>query len=292
MLPLIISAFVLMCTLGTGILDNWILSRGTKINSSFPGDVKPEVTVLKASVAGPSSAADEVYLVFTRHQVNRGETLSRIAFKYGLSPGTLISINRLRSPAEIVEGKVLTVPYRDGIRVTPQSGESLNDTAGRYKTDLEMVQAIPGTGDYFVSGGIADDGVPEAFFKDVFLYPVAGKVLTAYGDAMDDLTGISYRSDGIDLSAESGVPVLASRKGTVILTGNHSSYGLYVMMSHAGGWKSFYGNLSRVTVAPGDQLDGGNSLGLAGDSGTARGPGVHFVLLLDGESVDPLDHLY
>jgi murein DD-endopeptidase MepM/ murein hydrolase activator NlpD len=292
MLPFAISAFFFMIAIGSGVLDGWILSRGTKVNNNFPGSLEPEVTVLKASVSGRSTVENEAYMVFTGHQVARGETLSRIAFKYGLSPGTLISINRLKSPEEVVEGKVLTVPYRDGIRITPQPGESPNDTAGRYETGLEMVQAIPGTGDFFVSGGLFDDGVPSAFYKDVFLYPVAGKVITAYGDAMDNLTGISYRSDGVDLSAESGIPVQASRKGTVILTGNHSSYGLYVMMSHAAGWKSFYGNLGRVTVAPGDQLDAGTVLGLAGDSGTARGPGLHFILMLDGKTVDPLDYLY
>ena len=279
-----------MSTFGVGVFDNWILIRKAVDTKSFPGDIEP--TVLKASLGGSIKTDDVEGLVYTMHQVSRGETLSRIAFQYDLSPGTLISINKLTAPEDVAEGATLIVPYRDGVRVSPKGGETVKDTARRFSISPDMVMRVPGTGDFFVSGGIVDEDAAAVSSEAVFLYPVSGKVITAFGEIMDTLTGISYQSDGIDLAAEIGTPVFASREGSVILTGNHSSYGLYVIVAHSGGWKSFYSNLSRIFVAPGDQLNSGTSLGLVGDSGMARSPRLHFVLIQDGKTVDPLDYLY
>jgi murein DD-endopeptidase MepM/ murein hydrolase activator NlpD len=257
-----------------------------------PGDVEPPVSVIKASIDLPVIDNPSSELVFTRHRVERGETLSRISYKYGLSPSTLISINNLKSPEEIKNGKILIVPYIDGIRVSVSAGESPEDLADRFGTSPDKVQLIPGSSDYFISGDSSLEHLPASFTRDVFLYPVTGRILTGFGESMDTLTGIGYESEGLDLYAAEGSPVKASRGGRVILTGNHSAYGLYVMMSHAGGWKSFYGHLSRVDVAPGDELESGMVLGLAGRSGTARSPRLYFALIRDNQSVDPLDYLY
>lgn len=140
--------------------------------------------------------------------------------------------------------------------------------------------------------GSAVSIIPSSFIRDLFLYPVSGRIITAFGEGVDNLTGITYDSEGIDLSAAAGTSVTASREGSVILTGHHSSYGLYVIMAHSGGWKSFYGHLSRIDVAPGDELESGTAMGVSGDSGTARSPRLHFALIHNGVSVDPLDYLY
>ncbi len=290
--PILTATLVLMILIGTGLLDGWILMTGPVDTRVFPGDADPVVPVLIASINIPSPTGLSTELVFTSHRVARGETLSRISFKYGLSPTTLISINNLKEPDDVRSGVTLIVPYIDGIRVVPLSGESPADVAIRFDTTPEMVQLLPGSGDYFVSGGSTDSVIPSSFIKDVFLYPVSGRILTAFGEGVDTLTGISYESEGIDLSAAEGTPVNASREGTVILTGHHSSYGLYVIVSHSGGWKSFYGHLSRVDVAPGDELESGMALGTVGDSGTARSHRLHFALIHDGKTVDPLDYLF
>ncbi len=291
-LPLPAAALVFLLLFGAGFFDRLVLISKPVSFDSSPGDVEPLVRVNKAAIELPSFDNPFPELVFTRHRVLRGETLSRISYKYGLSPSTLISVNSLENPEDVKSGKILVVPYIDGIRVTPLPGESPADAAVRFGTEAEMVQLIPGNGDYFISGDYSTSSTPASFSKDVFLYPVSGRILTAYGETVDTLTGIGYESEGLDLSAEEGTPVHASKDGTVILTGNHSSYGLYVIMSHSGGWKSFYGHLSRVDVAPGDKLESGMSLGLAGRSGTARSPRLYFALIHNGESVDPLDYLY
>ncbi len=281
-----------MILVGTGLLDKWVLMAGPVDAGSFPGDAELVVPVLLASIDMPGSVGLPVELVYTSHRVARGETLSRISYKYGLSPTTLISINNLKEPDDVRSGVTLIIPYMDGVRVAPRQGESPSDIAVRFDTIPEMVQLLPGSREYFVSGGSADNSTPSSFIKDVFLYPVSGRIITAFGEVVDTLTGISYESEGIDLLSVKGTPVNASREGKVILTGHHSSYGLYVIMSHSGGWKSFYGHLSRVDVAPGDELERGTALGAVGNSGTARSDRLHFALIHEGKSVDPMDYLF
>ncbi|RKX90557.1 MAG: hypothetical protein DRP70_00510 [Spirochaetes bacterium] len=291
-LPLPAAALMFLLLFGAGFFDRLVLISKPVSFDSSPGDVEPLVRVNKSAIEFPSFENSSLELVFTRHRVLRGETLSRISYKYGLSPSTLISVNSLENPEDVKSGKILIIPYIDGIRVTPLPGESPAEAAVRFGTGIGMVQLIPGSGDYFISGEYSTGSTPASFSKDVFLYPVSGRILTAYGETVDTLTGIGYESEGLDLSAGEGTPVHASKDGTVILTGNHSSYGLYVIMSHSGGWKSFYGHLSRINVAFGDKLESGMSLGLAGRSGTARSPRLYFALIHNGESVDPLDYLY
>jgi len=291
-IPLSLGALIFFILFGAGFFDSLIMKTESVSLDVFPGNVEPSIQIKKAEIDIPFPAEPVSELVFTRHRVLRGETLSRISYKYGLSPSTLISINLLQEPEDVQKGVALIIPYIDGIRITPREGESPVDAAARFGTVPAMVQLIPGTEDFFISGSFSGSSTQVSYTKDMFLYPVSGRILTAFGESVDTLTGISYESEGLDLYAPEGTPVRVSKDGNVILTGNHSSYGLYVIVSHAGGWKSFYGHLKRVDVAPGDILESGTTLGLAGRSGTARSPRLYFALIHDGEVVDPLDYLY
>jgi len=291
-IPVPAGVIIFYILFGAGIFDPLILTSKAVSFEIIPGEVEPSVSINKASIDIPVIDSPSSELVFTRHRVVRGETLTRISYKYGLSPSTLISVNELKTPDDVKNGRILIVPYIDGIRVDVSTGESSEDLALRFGTTEDKVQLIPGSSDYFISGVSSLEGTLASFTRDVFLYPVSGRILTGFGESIDTLTGIGFESEGLDLYAAEGTSVKASRGGTVILTGNHSSYGLYVMMSHAGGWKSFYGHMSRVDVAPGDKLESGTVLGLTGRSGTARSPRLYFALIRDDESVDPLDYLF
>ena len=297
-LPVFIAAFVAVVLMGGGLLDRWILTAGTEDAvpvTGTPGTPQPSVSVDLASVSGTAAfrptSRDVPDMVFTRHRVARGETLTRIAYEYGLAPATLISVNGFEKSGDIRPGIALIVPYTDGIRAVPRRGEDAAEVAERFGVEADSLRMLP-DGSFFVTGSAAVPDTSAPISDDVFLYPVDGKVLTAFGQGVDGLTGIPYRSEGIDLSADAGTPVLASRSGTVVLTGQHSSYGLYVMMSHPGGWKSFYGHLGRVDVAVGDTLERGDVLGSSGASGNARTPRLNFSLIRNGEPVDPLDYLF
>lgn len=289
--PAVVIALILV---NTGALNTLFPPRRSPGAAEFPSAPSPEhplaVPVHKASLETLEPPGGVPRAVFTRHHVQRNETLARIAYQYGLATSTLISVNRLSGPRDIAPGRRLIVPYRDGRRIEARPDESAAETALRIGASPGTLQSLPG-GDFFIPGAQTAPHPGHTPGDAVFLHPAAGPVITPFGSGVDTLTGIPYDSEGIELAAERGSPILAARDGTVILTGSHPSYGLYVIMSHPERWRSFYGHLDRVEVAPGDRPRAGEALGTAGDSGIARSPRLLFVLIQNGELVDPLDYL-
>lgn len=287
-LPAILAALFFMIMLGLGFFDSIKWDVGKRLD--FSGDSISLTSVQKASLEVMPRKADIQEAVFVEHRVAPNETLSYIAYKYGLSPATLISVNRLQRPKDLKADRVLVIPYQDGIRLQIGGGGDIADLIQQYDANPDTVQVLP-DGDYFIPGQTAEE-LPAAFAETMFRYPVIGRVLTPFGSGIDELTGIPYNSDGIDLAVEPRTPAAAARAGTVIRTGQHSAYGLYVIMAHKDGWRSFYGHLGRVDAAPGDYLEAGVKMGLTGRSGNARTPRLHFVLIRNGETMNPLDYLY
>ncbi|MFW6116075.1 MAG: M23 family metallopeptidase, partial [Chloroflexota bacterium] len=96
---------------------------------------------------------------------------------------------------------------------------------------------------------------------------------------------------GIDIAADEGDPIVAAAEGKVIFAGWAGDYGNLVVVEHADGWSSFYGQLSEVLVEVDAELEQGELLGRAGSTGDSSGPHLHFELRYAGVAVDPLDYL-
>ena len=86
------------------------------------------------------------------HRVGRGDTLSQIADRYGVSTRQLVELNGLRSRHRIRAGQVLRLPVTDTIAAMPadgryvvRRGDSVARIAGRYgmsETDLLAMNDI------------------------------------------------------------------------------------------------------------------------------------------------------
>lgn len=77
---------------------------------TFPG-APAVVASLEQSSATRYPAVQQATQRFIRHAVKRGETLTGIAAKYGVTPATVRAINRLRGGV-VLAGSVLTIPTR------------------------------------------------------------------------------------------------------------------------------------------------------------------------------------
>jgi len=83
--------------------------------------------------------------------------------------------------------------------------------------------------------------------------------------------------------------VSAAAAGTVVFAGEQGGYGQTVVLQHADGLRTRYAHLSAVLVNPGDRIEAGADLGLAGRSGRATGTHLHFEVTRDGRAVNPAD---
>ena len=85
---------------------------------------------------------------------------------------------------------------------------------------------------------------------------------------------------GFDISAAKGTPILAIDDGEVTraVRIDRSDAGLWVSVRHSSGVTSRYLHLSRVLVNVGQMVRRGETVGLCGATGNARGPHLHLDL--------------
>jgi hypothetical protein len=123
--------------------------------------------------------------------------------------------------------------------------------------------------------------------------PVSGLTWPAEGDVtrgwtLDCISDSGHR--GIDIATTPGANIVAASSGTISFAGYTPAEGggLTISVSHPGGFRSTYLHLESISVEPGQFVDEGQALGVAGDYS------VHFGLKMDdGHDAyyDPSDYL-
>jgi murein DD-endopeptidase MepM/ murein hydrolase activator NlpD len=85
-----------------------------------------------------------------------------------------------------------------------------------------------------------------------------------------------WQHSGIDIRAAIGTPVLAAADGTVLRVGRQSLAGKLIAVGHADDLATVYYHLSEIRVVPGQTVRRGEVIGLAGNTGNATTPHLHF----------------
>lgn len=125
-----------------------------------------------------------------------------------------------------------------------------------------------------------------------FTWPISPvSVTSGFGEREHPILGEMKEHLGVDLAAKRGQPIFAAAPGVVLTAGWNGGYGYQVEVQHAARISTRYGHLARVMVEPGQILERGDLVGLAGDTGMATGVHLHFEVWKDGRARDPLDEL-
>ena len=95
----------------------------------------------------------------------------------------------------------------------------------------------------------------------------------------------------VDIDAPPNAPVVAAAPGVVKEARTQSGYGKIVVVSHADGIESAYAHLNTIKVTPGQTVERGDTLGLAGRTGNASCTHVHYEIREQGKAVNPVDFL-
>ncbi|MGH3662215.1 MAG: DUF6114 domain-containing protein [Micromonosporaceae bacterium] len=79
-------------------------------------------------------------------------------------------------------------------------------------------------------------------------------------------------------AGDEGDLVLASAPGSVYTTGDRgdASYGRYVAIDHAGGYRTYYAHLQDFAVKPGQRVRQGQLIGRVGNTGGSTGAHLHY----------------
>ncbi len=223
------------------------------------------------------------------YEVQKGDTMSTIAQKFGLHVATLLDRNGLgvNDIESMKIGQTLIIPASD----TSDSTEwltALNDkkaaeAAARAKAEAakkkSLATSTKGSRSATVrersSVGYNGDGAAGGF-----IVPINHNGITR---------GVGRGHSGIDYRANIGTNVRAAADGRVIETtgGWGGGFGISVLIDNGGGLTTRYAHLSSLNVSAGDSVGQGESVGLSGNTGFSTGPHLHFEAQRNGRVVSP-----
>jgi septal ring factor EnvC (AmiA/AmiB activator) len=119
-------------------------------------------------------------------------------------------------------------------------------------------------------------------------WPVRGDVVGRYGQEKHPRWGTVTMNNGIDIETPVGTAVRAVARGRVDYTSDDfGSYGQIVILNHGDGYYTLYGHLSGIGVSTGAEVNAGQTIGLSGETGSLKGPILHFEVRKGGASLNP-----
>lgn len=125
--------------------------------------------------------------------------------------------------------------------------------------------------------------------------PVDGAITSPYGMRVHPITGRYKLHDGTDFSAACGTPIRAAAGGQVIEQYYNGGYGNRVILNNGvmNGKVivTTYNHLSRYAVSKGAMVNRGDVVGYVGSTGYSTGCHLHFMVLADGKTTDPMGWL-
>lgn len=125
-----------------------------------------------------------------------------------------------------------------------------------------------------------EDGAAQLSFE----WPAAGVVTRGFG--WDD----GEPHAGVDIGTLGSLDVGAAAPGVVEAVGympGFEGYGVIVLVNVGYGFETLYAHLAQTGVRPGDVVEAGQKLGVAGCTGYCTGTHLHFELRLRGQAMDP-----
>ncbi len=136
----------------------------------------------------------------------------------------------------------------------------------------------------------------EEVKKLEFISPVSGKVVKNHSTTIPVFSETleEWRiHKGIDISTAEGAPVFSAAEGEITRIFNDPLLGASIEITHDDNYKTVYSNLvsGEELVRVGEKVEAGARIGTVGDSSIselAEEPHLHFAIIENGNSVDPL----
>lgn len=111
---------------------------------------------------------------------------------------------------------------------------------------------------------------------------------TIFGLRLHPIFHIWRDHNGLDLTANSGVPVYAAGDGYVTFAATNLGYGQVVYLKHVNDFETRYAHLSKILVKNGDYVKRGQLVGRVGSTGYSTNPHLHYEVLYKGKYINPI----
>ncbi len=225
-------------------------ANGDQVDSRFSGKALAvlDAATTDGSVEAAAVAGQEVV-------VQPGETMWRVAHRFGMTPEALAKANGILDPTKVRAGTVLHIPVAH-VGATRASVAPVHTS-----------QAHVGRGRYPLR------------------WPLDGTITSRFGNR----GGRSH--DGIDIGAALGTAVHAAAGGRVLYSARRGGYGNLVILRHDDGLVTVYAHNTVNLVRTGQAVGAGQVIAKVGSTGRATGPHLHFEVRRGTAPENPLRFL-
>lgn len=117
------------------------------------------------------------------------------------------------------------------------------------------------------------------------------RISSPYGYRIHPIFGTKKFHSGVDLAAPGGSNILAATDGVVKMAGWNGGYGNCVIVDHGGGVSTLYGHAQRLCVSKGQSVTRGQVIAKVGTTGNSTGNHLHFEVLINGKTTDPMPYI-
>lgn len=120
--------------------------------------------------------------------------------------------------------------------------------------------------------------------------PIDGARLSSgFGTRKHPILGYQKAHKGVDFAASRGTPIMAAGDGVIERAGPYGSFGNYVRIRHAQGYKTAYAHMNSIKkgVRTGARVRQGDVIGYVGATGRSTGPHLHYEVHLKDIPVNP-----
>lgn len=245
------------------------------------------------------------------YTIQKGDTLSTIARKFGVSVETIKWENDL-SADSLTVGEELNILPVTGVSYKVSQGETIYTIAKKLDTQAQEIVNYP-FNDFanpetfsLVAGQnlIVPNGVKPSEQSTYVrprpqIFAQSPTSVSSAGFAWPLRGGISqypvWYHMAVDIMSDVGAPVVASSNGTVgtVSVGTwDGGYGNNVYISSGDGYQTHYAHMASIYVSPGQSVVAGKTvIGTVGLTGRTSGAHLHFEIIRNGVLVNPLSFL-
>jgi murein DD-endopeptidase MepM/ murein hydrolase activator NlpD len=277
--------------------DASLRSRMMEFAANGADSLDPELEA-ERDAASPALRPSEPF-AWQYYTAKKGDSVSKIAAAHSLSMDAVIASNKMSNARGLREGDVLRIPNMNGIPYTITAGDTYENIAEKFNVPMDAILDANDiqTGEMnigeqiFIPGAHMPADALKLALGELFIYPVRGRLSSAFGWRKDPFSGVRSFHKGIDIVADTGTPVKASMDGRVSMVGFSPILGRYVIITHSGGYQTMYAHLNSAQVARGARIKQGEVLGEVGNTGYSTGAHLHFVIYNNGREINPLEQL-
>jgi len=299
---------------GTFIEGNSFADAGNSDSDNIFTDqltaTQGDLALVKPDIVNTDDAKSSIGAI-QEYTVSEGDTISKIAARFGVSVNTVLWANNLSFSSYVKPGQKLLVPTMTGVIYKVAKGDTLSKIAQKFNIPADKISSANGLAggnlaignNLIIPGGViittakprtAAVAAPARTVSNNNTVPVSGTGRMTWPNGCQRITQYfkGWLHTGVDIACPWGTPLHAADSGRVSrVQYGKTGYGYNVIIDHGRGIQTLYGHMSSINVGVGDYVEKGDVIGDEGSTGRSTGPHLHFEVRINGGTVNPLTYI-